>query len=83
MISVPVNTAHVGRMLEHVLRASQAEAIVVSPDLAARVEDVRDALPDLRVVLDPTAHTFDLDEPHTLMRNSVLPFHAIDQLVPS
>jgi len=64
MVSVPVNTAHVGRMLEHVLRASHADAIVVSADLAARVDDVYDALPNLRLVLAPDASAPPTGERH-------------------
>jgi crotonobetaine/carnitine-CoA ligase len=68
MVSIPVNTAHLGRMLEHVLRISQAEAVVVSADLAPRLDEVADALPDLRAVLGP-----DLDAEPTGERHVVAP----------
>src|SRR5207237_6983139 len=60
MVSVPVNTAHVGRMLEHVLRVSEAEAVVVSDDLA-------DRLPELPLVLDPSAAATPKGERHTVL----------------
>ena len=64
MVSVPVNTAHVGRMLEHVLRVSRAQAIVVSTDLTSRVDEVFGALPDLQVVLAPDASARPSGERH-------------------
>jgi crotonobetaine/carnitine-CoA ligase len=55
MVSVPVNTAHVGRMLDHVLRAAAVEAVVVSTDLRGRLDDVAGALPELHAVLGTDA----------------------------
>jgi carnitine-CoA ligase len=55
MVSVPVNTAHVGRMLEHVLRAAAVEAVVVSTSLRSLLDEVTPTVPELRVVLGPDA----------------------------
>ena len=40
MVAVPVNTAHLGRMLRHVLVTSEMEVVVVSPDLVDRLAEV-------------------------------------------
>lgn len=41
-IAVPVNTAHLGRMLQHVLRTSEMRAILVSPELVDRLTGMLD-----------------------------------------
>ena len=51
LVAVPVNTAHLGRMLRHVLVTSQMEAIVVSPDLIDRLSEVAPDSSDLRLVV--------------------------------
>lgn len=44
MVSVPINTAHVGRLLEHALRTAAVEAVIASPDLADRLAEVAPSL---------------------------------------
>jgi crotonobetaine/carnitine-CoA ligase len=51
LVAVPLNTAHVGRMLRHVLVTSDAAALVVSSDLLDRLPDVLVDLPTLRLVI--------------------------------
>jgi carnitine-CoA ligase len=51
LVAVPLNTAHVGRMLRHVLVTSDAVALVVSPDLVERLPEVLGSLPRLRLVV--------------------------------
>src|SRR5690606_27381538 len=51
LVAVPLNTAHVGRMLRHVLVTSDAAAIVVSPDLAGRLPEVAGDAKRLRLVV--------------------------------
>lgn len=50
-IAVPVNTAHVGRMLQHVLRTSAMTVIVVSPGLLDRLDGLLDASSIVEVVV--------------------------------
>ena len=50
-VAVPLNTAHVGSMLRHVLGASDAAALIVSADLVARLAEVVGQLPLLRLVV--------------------------------
>jgi crotonobetaine/carnitine-CoA ligase len=50
-VAVPLNTAHVGRMLRHVLVTSDAVALVVSPDLVPRLPEVAGEAPRLRLVV--------------------------------
>ena len=50
-VAVPLNTAHVGSMLRHVLATSDAVALVVSGDLADRLPAVVGELPMLRLVV--------------------------------
>ena len=50
-VAVPLNTAHLGAMLRHVLGASDAAAVIVSPDLLDRLREVVGHLPLLRLVV--------------------------------
>ena len=50
-VAVPLNTAHVGSMLRHVLTASDAAAVIVSADLVDRLGQVVADLPLLRLVV--------------------------------
>ena len=50
-IEVPINTAHRGRQLLHVLEHSQAELLVIEAELLDRVEELADRLTRLRTVV--------------------------------
>lgn len=50
-LAVPLNTAHVGSMLRHVLATSDAVALIVSSDLVDRLAAVIGDLPMLRLVV--------------------------------
>lgn len=66
MVSIPINAAHVGRMLEQALRTACAEMAVVSSELEPRLDEIREAVVDLKVVLPPTASADPTDERHVV-----------------